>query len=157
MAVRDLVPRDLPEQSAPSTPASGYGRLYVDSNGRPRFINDGGIDRRLDLVPRVVTLTDAATVTPNADTTDVGILTSLSQTTTMAAPTGTPEDGQRLQLRIKSSTARSLTWNSAYRFGTDITSTMYAATSGGSLTDYIGFQYNSADSKWDCIALARGY
>src|SRR6185369_9953832 len=60
--------------------------------------------------PRVVTLTDAATVTLNADSTDVGVLTSLSQGTTFANPTGTPVSEQTIELRVKSSSSRALTW-----------------------------------------------
>lgn len=104
--------------------------------------------------PRVVSLTDAATVTPNSDTTDVGILTTLSQATTLANPTGTPVDGQRLIVRIKSTTARALTYGTQYRGGT---MPCPATTTGSSLTDYLGFIFNSADTKWDCVSFASGY
>lgn len=42
MAQRNLTPIDLPEQAAPSTPATGYGRLYVNTSGQLVFIEDGG-------------------------------------------------------------------------------------------------------------------
>ena len=102
-----------------------------------------------DLALRVVTLTDATPVTPNADTTDVGVLASLSQATTFNTPTGTPVDGQRLELRILSSTSRALTWQAGYRSTTG--QTLPAATSGGSLPDYVVLRYHAADAKWDCI------
>lgn len=102
---------------------------------------------------RVVTLTDAATVTPNADTTDMGILTSLSQTTTFANPTGTPTDGQFLELRIKSGTTRSVSFGAQYR-ATSVA--LPTATQGSSVTERWIFEWNSADSKWDIVTTNVG-
>ena len=94
---------------------------------------------------QVVTLTDAATVTPDTDTTDMGILLSLSQTTLFANPTGSPTDGKKLILRIKSTSAQALTWGSQYRSGTALPN----ITTGSTKTDYFNFIYNAADNKWD--------
>lgn len=107
------------------------------------------------ITARVVALTDAATVTPNADTTDMGVLSTLSQNTTLANPTGTPTDGQRFQLRVKSTVARTWTFGSKYRGGTGVP--LPSATSGGGLWDYYGWEYNLADDKWDLLAKSPGY
>lgn len=104
---------------------------------------------------RVVTLTDAATVTVNSDTTDMGILTSLSQATLIDNPTGTPTDGQILEIRIKSTTTRALTYGSQFRGSTDLT--LLAATTGSSKTDYMLFQWNAADSKFDYLSKNAGF
>ena len=104
---------------------------------------------------RVQTLTDAATVTPDSDSFDGGKLTSLSQDSTIANPTGTPTAFQQYTLRVKSTSPRALTFGSQYRGGNDIA--LPASTTGSSKTDYLGFQWNSDDSKWDLIAIARGY
>lgn len=40
---------NLPEQTAPATPSSGYGALYVATNGHLHFKNDAGTDT--DLTP----------------------------------------------------------------------------------------------------------
>ena len=98
---------------------------------------------------RVVTLTDAATVTPNADTTDIGILATLSQATQLNTPTGSPLNGQMLILRITSSSARALTWQSGYR--STAAATLPASTTGGGTPDYIVLRYHAADAKWDCL------
>lgn len=103
---------------------------------------------------RVVTLTDAATVTPNADTTDLGILTTLSQNTTFANPTGTPTNGQSLMIRITSSTSRGLTFGTAYQGAGGIN--LPTATTGDNFEDYIGFRFNSLDSRWDLVASTIG-
>lgn len=105
---------------------------------------------------RVVALTDGATITPNGDTTDIGTVT-IAGNRIIAAPTGTPTDGQQLMLRVKQDVvgSRTLTWNAVYRFSTDVPNPVLSTAA--SKTDYIGFQYNSADTVWDCLAVARGY
>lgn len=102
------------------------------------------------LPKRVVTLTDAATVTLNADTTDLGLLLTLSQATLLANPTGTVLDGQMLELRITSSTSRALTYGSQFRGGTALA--LPPSTTGGGATDYIGLQWRAANSTWDILA-----
>lgn len=105
--------------------------------------------------PSVATLTDAATVTPAVGSSTGGILTTLSQTTTFANPTGTPVDHQKYTLRIKSATARSISFGSQYRWSADLPAV--AATSGSGLTDYLIFQWNAADSKWDAVGKNFGF
>jgi hypothetical protein len=107
-------------------------------------------------VQRVVTLVDAATVTINADTTDEGILTTLSQATLIANPSGTPTDGQEIILRIKSGSARALTWGSEFRAGSDLTP-LPATTTGGSKTDYYFLIRDQADTKWDYAGRSLGF
>ena len=106
-------------------------------------------------VNRAVTLTDAATVTPNADTTDMGRMLTISQNITLANPTGAPVDGQKLLLRFKSSAIRTITFGSQYRGSVDLT--LPASTSGSNLTDYMAFIYNSADTKWDYVSKNNGF
>lgn len=108
-----------------------------------------------NIIKRVVVLADAATVTPSCDTTDIGSLATLSQATTIANPTGSPLDGQQLQLRITSAAAQSLSFGTAYGGSTAVA--LPATTTGSSKTDYLGFQYSSAAGKWHLLALAQGY
>lgn len=94
----------------------------------------------------------STTVTPNGATTDVGTITLNTATTTMAAPSGTPLDGQKLTLRLKQdgTGGRLVTWNSIYTFtglGTPVLSVSANAM------DLIGFQYNSASSKWEAVGV----
>lgn len=107
------------------------------------------------ITKRIATLTDGATVTPDVDAYDGGKLLTLSQDSTIANPTGTPTNFQQYTLKIKSSAARNLTFGSQYRGGNDIA--LPTTTTGASKTDYYGFQWNADDSKWDLIAIARGY
>jgi len=66
------------------------------------------------------------------------------------APGGTLAQGRQLIIRIKDNgTARALTWNSVFRaMGTSLPSTTVL-----SKTLYIGFIYNSTDTKWDVVSV----
>jgi hypothetical protein len=101
------------------------------------------------ITPRVNTVASAATITPTADLSDMYTVTALAVPATIAAPSGTPTNGQRLLIRIKdNSTARALTWNAIYRV---IGVTLPTTTTAGK-TIYVGCIYNSADSTWDVVA-----
>jgi hypothetical protein len=100
--------------------------------------------------PRVYSEASSATPTPDSDSYDAYIITALAEAATWGAPTGTPVQEQSLELRIKdNATARALSWNAIYRAGTDIA---LPSTTVLSKTMYLGFKYNSTDSKWDLIA-----
>lgn len=101
------------------------------------------------ITKRVVSTASSATPTPDADITDVYVLTALAAAAAFATPSGTPTDGQALIIRIlDNGTARALTWNAIYREG-DIP---LPTTTVVSQTMYLGFLYNDADSKWDLVA-----
>jgi len=104
--------------------------------------------KRIDC--RTYSIGSSATLTPNGDATDVFIVLALAVGTTFAAPTGTPVDGQKLIIRIKdNATAQTLAWNAIYRASSDLA---LPTTTVISKTMYLGFIYNSADSKWDLVA-----
>lgn len=105
---------------------------------------------------QVFALTDASTIAVDSDICDVGTVT-ITDNRTMGNPTGSPTDGKFLQFRIKQdgTGSRLITWDTQYRFGTDLPSPTLTTTPDK--TDYVGFIYNSTDTKWDCIAYARGY
>lgn len=107
------------------------------------------------ITKRVGTTASSATPTPDADSHDVYTVTALATGATFGAPTGTPTSGQPLIIRIKDDgTARTLAFNASYRFSTDIPA---PTTTVLSKTMYLGFLYNSADSKWDCVALVDNF
>ncbi len=105
---------------------------------------------------RVVALTDGANIATNSDNGDLFTVT-LGGNRTMDNPTGTPTDGQQIMYRLKQDGAgnRTITWGAAFRFSTDVVSPTLTTTLNK--IDYVGFQYNVADSTWDCLAVARGY
>lgn len=91
------------------------------------------------MTKRVAPLTDAATVTLATDSFDGGVLATLSQATNFLL-SGTLTDMQPYVLRIKSTTARAITWDAAFAGSTD--QALPATTSGGGLTDLLVFNYD---------------
>ena len=104
---------------------------------------------------RVTTVSDSATPTPNSDTDDMYIITGLTQTATFGAPTGTPTQGQKIMVRVKDNgTARTLAWNAIYRASSDLS---LPTVTVASKTMYLGFIYNSTDSKWDLLSRMNNF
>ncbi len=102
------------------------------------------------VTPRIGTTASSATPTPTGDSSDEYTITAQAAAGAFAAPSGTPTDGQKLIIRIKDNgTARALTWDAIYRAGTDVA---LPTTTVLSKTMYLGFIYNSTDSKWDLVA-----
>ena len=118
------------------------------------FSVSGQISTTGGILPRVVTLVDAATVTINSAVTDIGVLLSLSQTTVFANPTGTPVNGQLLQIRITSLISRAISFGTAYQGASSLS--LPFNTTGGSAEDYIAFRYNSLDIEWDLTDTTMG-
>jgi len=109
------------------------------------------------VTPRVNTVTTTGTVTPTGDSSDQYEVIATG-TLTIAAPSGTPTDGQKLMLRVKNNgtvTAQTITWTTtsgAYRV---IGVTLPTATPSNATTGvaYVGCVYNSADFYWDVLAV----
>lgn len=100
--------------------------------------------------PRVYSTASTATLTPDVSAYDTFILTAQAAGLTIAAPTGTPVQGERILIRIKDNgTSRALTWNAIFR---NIGVTVPTATVINK-TLYVGAIYNSTDTKWDIIAV----
>ena len=104
---------------------------------------------------RIGTVASASTITPTGDSSDQYNVTALAVPATIAAPSGTPTDGQKLVLRFKDNgTAQALTWTTssgAYRaVGVTLPTTTVL-----SKTLYIGCLYNAADVFWDVVAVAQ--
>jgi hypothetical protein len=103
---------------------------------------------------RVVQQTDAAGVTVNSDITDTAVLLTLSQDTVFNNPTGTSVDGQKLGVRVTSAVTRNITWGTD--FSGNAGGTLPATTTGGGVSDYYGFMYNSTSAKWEFVAASAG-
>ena len=109
------------------------------------------------LQPRVVELTDATSVTFNIDTTDLAyqLNTQAIGTLTINAPSGTPADGQKIIFRLKSTNVQTFSWNGVFAGSVDLP--LPSTSSGGSLTDYVGFEYNAISIKWDILGKNFGF
>lgn len=102
-------------------------------------------------IPNIQSVTSAATVTPTT-TNDEVVVTAQAVALALSNPTGTAVQGQSLIIRIKDNgTERSITYDTQYRaIGVTLPSTTVI-----SKTLYLGFIYNSNDTKWDCIGVSQ--
>lgn len=97
------------------------------------------------------TTASSATPTPIITTErNLFTITALAAAAEIQEPTGTPTNGMTLIIRIKDNgTARALTYNAIYRaIGVTLPTTTVI-----SKTHYLGMIYNTADSKWDVVAV----
>jgi hypothetical protein len=77
-------------------------------------------------------------------------LTAQAVPLTVAAPIGTPVDGNKLIIRIlDNGTARAITWNATY---TVIGTTLPTTTTANKML-YVGCVYNSTNTRWDVVAV----
>ena len=96
----------------------------------------------------------SGTLTPNGDTTDVFNAFGLTGAITVATPSGTPVDGQRLMLRFEDNgTGRGITWTTSSGAFRAVGITLPTTTVASKVT-YVGCVYNSTDIFWDVIAVA---
>ena len=104
--------------------------------------------------PNIGTVTSASTITPTTAYGQYNV-TALAVSALIAAPTGTPADGQKLILRIKDNgTAQSLTWTTSSG-GYRIVGTTLPTTTVATKTLYIGCIYNAQDTFWDVVAISQ--
>jgi hypothetical protein len=130
------------------------GTIAIDSTVTTNSGTQTLTNKRVN--PRAVAAgATSGTLTPNGDTTDVFNAFGLTGAITVATPSGTPVDGQRLMLRFEDNgTGRGITWtgtSGAYRaVGVTLPTTTVA-----SKVTYVGCVYNSTDVFWDVIAVAN--
>ena len=104
-----------------------------------------------------VVIPNATSITVNTDITDIATQanTQAVGTLTINAPTGTAVNGQKFILRLTSTNVQTFSFNAVFAGSTDLT--LPTVSSGGGLTDYLGFIYNSTSSKWQMIAKVFGF
>lgn len=102
-----------------------------------------------------VALTDAATIAVNAALGNDFTVT-LGGNRTLGNPTN-PSNGQKILFAIRQdgTGSRTLTLDSDYRLGTDISAVVLSTAINK--TDYLGVRYNGTDSKWDVLAFVKAY
>lgn len=102
-----------------------------------------------------VALTDAATIATDAST-GAHFRVTLGGNRTLGNPTS-PADGQRIiwELIQDATGGRTLTLDTAFVLGTDITAVTLSTAAGK--RDFLGAVYNATAGKWYVVALARGF
>lgn len=101
---------------------------------------------------RTGTTTSSATPTINSDNVDLYSITAQTVDITSFTTnlTGTPTHGQSLIIEITGTAARAITWGASFEASTVALPTTTVTTA--MLT--VGFKWNSATSKWRCLAVA---
>lgn len=129
-----------------------YNQLALKANlAGASFTGDVSTSTKFSgrFVKNVQSVTTTATFTHNYDSYSEGKITALGSALSMAAPTGTPVDGEKFLIRIKDDgVSRAISWNSAF------------AENGGVLVlntvpgkwHTLGFIYNSTTNKTACVA-----
>jgi hypothetical protein len=93
----------------------------------------------------------SGTITPLANTSSQFNIIGITGDITIAAPAGTPTEGQKLIIRLKDAgTGVNISWNVIYK---SIGFTLPTSTVANK-TAYIGFIYNTVDADWDGVAIS---
>ncbi len=101
-------------------------------------------------VRRVQTTASSASLTINSDITDLYTITALAANITFNNPTGTPNNGDLLEIRMKdNATARTIAWGANFAS----TTTTLPATTVISTWLRILLEWSSDTSKWECIGV----
>lgn len=94
----------------------------------------------------------SGTITPASDTYDQ-VNYSLTGTSTFAAPSGTPVNGQKLTLRIYAASTQTISWTTTST-GYRIIGVSLPTSIVGTKTTYVGCIWNSTDLFWDVVAVS---
>ena len=161
------VTNSAPEATTVANVGTGVGKVYKSMStaqinlksilaGNGMTVANGTDDVTVTLGAGFVALTDDATITVDAATGNKFVVT-LGGNRTLGAPSNPVADGQLILFRIiqDGTGGRTLAYNAIYRFSTDIPSP--TLSTGINKIDYLGFVYNTASTKWDCIGKVFGF
>ena len=143
------------QRVAITTPAVGLVAYSTDTT-EGAFVNTSLGWQRIATLSVTTTTASTATLTPNVDAADTFTITAQAVGLSVANPTGTPVNGQKMIIRIDDNgTARAITWSGTqYRASTDLA---LPTTTIATKTMYLGFIWNSTDTKWDLIAFLNNF
>jgi hypothetical protein len=128
---------------SPSTYSGQGGKL-------PRVKSDeSGLEFNTRIQPRISS-SASGNISPDVSSYDYYIRTAQAAAITINNPTGSPVQGEKIIIRLKDNgTARAISWGSQYRA---LEFPLPATTVLGK-TLYLGFAFNSTDTKWDLLAI----
>lgn len=103
-----------------------------------------------------VTIAYAAAITPDIGSYNIFNVGTLTGNITINNPTGTPQDGQTATFRfVQDGTGRTLTWDTDWDFGTDITAAGLPTTASAIFE--VVFRYDALSDKFRAVQWARGF
>jgi hypothetical protein len=137
-------------QASANTPANGDYLLYVNRGILYKIDYEDFVALMAAIDPRVSSVGDVATVDVNCDNYNFVDVAAIAQNFTIANPTGTPVNMQKLLYRIKDDgTARTIDYGDQFQSRGIIKPT---TTIAGKYTTML-FIRNTATSTWDLIGL----
>lgn len=90
----------------------------------------------------------------NSENYQIYAATAQAEALTISADAGAPVNGQKVIFRIKDNgTARALTWTTGSSKAFRAVGVTLPTTTVANKTTYVGCIYNTADSRWDAIAV----
>lgn len=148
------------EGSTAKAHTNGCAIAFPISKSHINNLNDllNGVTSGIRISPRIVTTasytTDTGTFLTVA-TADEFDVTAQAGALKLNNPGGTPNNGQKLIVRIKDNgTARALTYDTQFRASTDLA--LPTTTVLGKVL-YMGFMFNVTDTKWDLLAVLNNF
>ncbi len=130
--------------------------LALGANAAGGFVTDNGTATLTNkrVTPRIATPAYAATITPDSDAYDIYDIGALTGNITLAAPTGTPTNGQRLEIVLTQdgTGGRTYTFNAAYQFSGDVTTSILPTTANAKFR--LVFEYSTTSTKWEVAGFA---
>jgi hypothetical protein len=166
-----LTPTDIgadPAGSAATAQANAIATASADATTKANNAKTGAeataqaaLSDALALVGnRAVSASYAPNITPNAATTDILNIGALTGNVTIANPTGTPVDGQKMTIRLEQDSTGGRvvsvgTGTGSIVYGTDITAALHPTTASAKWEILI--QWHAGDSRWRVKAIARGF
>jgi hypothetical protein len=134
----------------------GTARLASGTANSTTILYGNSVWATVSAGTRVVTITDGTTLSVNTDATDTAIQINTQTAGTLTVNTsGTPVNGQKFVVRLKSTNVQTFSFNTIFAGSTDLS--LPTASSGSSKTDYMGFVYDSTATKWHMIAKNFGF
>jgi len=132
----------------PPIPTSAITTLMLADGS----VTKSKLDVNAKLPVRTYSVTSPSTLTANVDNYEIFAVTALGTNMTVAAPTGTPVDGQGIMYRfVDNGTVRSIAWDAIFRA---MGITLPTSTTAGNMI-YVNARWNAPAQKWDVVGVGR--
>lgn len=145
--------------AAPATTTTGTGvvtalgiTINTGSGGLVTNTGTATLTNKRVTTRSLAPVSTTGTVTPASDTYDQ-VNYSLTGTASFAVPSGTPTDGQKLNIRLYAASTQTVSWTTTSTGYRVIGVTLPTSVAAGK-TVYVGCVWNSTDSFWDVVAVA---